>query len=120
MCSSLDRDDYNFYTTLVMELVSAEFEGDIGDYGLSIVMEARVIAVDNGIGDYEFWGTRGYHTDIVKELESSPYIEEVTLIDEDGNDVEITEEEKTLIDQWIKQNSSVIEEKILEAATIDC
>ena len=103
-----------------MELVSQEFEGDIGDYGLFIVMEARVVAVDNGIGDYEFWGTRGYHTDIVKELESAPYIEEVTLIDEDSNQIKIGEEETILIDQWIKQNSSMIEEKLLEKAIIDC
>ncbi len=103
-----------------MELVSEEFEGDVGDYGLSIVMEARVVAVDNGIGDYEFWGTKGYHTDIVKELESAPYIEEVTLIDEDSNQIKIGEEETILIDQWIKQNSSVIEERLLEKATIDC
>ena len=120
VCSSVGRDNYNLYITLDMELVSEEFEGDIGDYALFIVMEARVVAVDNGIGDYEFWGTRGYHTDIVKELESAPYIEEMTLIDEDSNQIEIGEEEKNLIDKWITQNSSIIEETLLEKATIDC
>ena len=120
VCSSVGRDNYNLYITLGMELVSEEFEGDIGDYALFIVMEARVVAVDNGIGDYEFWGTRGYHTDIVKELESAPYIEEMTLIDEDSNQIEIGEEEKNLIDKWITQNSSIIEETLLEKATIDC
>tara|TARA_R110002153_G_C13032500_1_gene468882 strand:+ start:214 stop:564 length:351 start_codon:yes stop_codon:yes gene_type:complete len=114
------RDNYNLYITLDMELVNEEFEGDIGDYALSIVMEARVVAVDNGIGDYEFWGTKGYHTDIVKELESAPYIEEMTLIDEDSNQIEIGEEEKNLIDKWITQNSSIIEETLLEKAIIDC
>ena len=120
VCSRVGRNNYNLYITLDMEIVSEEFEGDIGDYALFIVMEARVVAVDNGIGDYEFWGTRGYHTDIVKELESDPYIEEMTLIDEDSNQVEIGEEEKNLIDKWITQNSSIIEETLLEKATIDC
>tara|TARA_R110002096_G_scaffold17045_1_gene58749 strand:+ start:2150 stop:2518 length:369 start_codon:yes stop_codon:yes gene_type:complete len=120
VCSRVGRNNYNLYITLDMELVNEEFEGDIGDYALSIVMEARVVAVDNGIGDYEFWGTRGYHTDIVKELESAPYIEEMTLIDEDSNQIEIGEEEKNLIDKWITQNSSRIEETLLEKAIIDC
>tara|TARA_R110002074_G_scaffold104413_1_gene225432 strand:+ start:5665 stop:5976 length:312 start_codon:yes stop_codon:yes gene_type:complete len=103
-----------------MDIVSVEFEDELGEYNLVIVMEAEIIAVDHGIGPYEYWGSKGYHTDIRKELQDSPYIEEVTLINDDGNEVKLGKEEHILISQWVNQNSNKIEEELLEKATIDC
>lgn len=103
-----------------MDIVSVEFEDELGEYNLVIVMEAEIIAVDHGIGPYEYWGSKGYHTDIRKELQDSPYIEEVTLINDDGNEVKLGKKEHILISQWVNQNSNKIEEELLEKATIDC
>tara|TARA_R110002073_G_scaffold322903_2_gene499745 strand:- start:1010 stop:1321 length:312 start_codon:yes stop_codon:yes gene_type:complete len=103
-----------------MDIVTVEFEDELGEYNLVIVMEAEIIAVDHGIGPYEYWGSKGYHTDIRKELQDSPYIEEVTLINDDGNEVKLGKEEHILISQWVNQNSNKIEEELLEKATIDC
>ena len=103
-----------------MDIVSVEFEDELGEYNLVIVMEAEIIAVDHGIGPYEYWGSKGYHTDIRKELQDSPYIEEVTLINDDGNEVKLGKEEHILISQWVNQNSNKIEDELLEKATIDC
>ena len=113
-------DNSNFNNTIVMEIVNVEFEDALGDYNLVIVMEAEVIAVDHGIGDYEYWGSKGYHTDIRKELQDSPYIEDVKLINYDGEEVKLREKEHTLISRWVNQNSSKIEDKILDKAIIDC
>jgi len=103
-----------------MQLVSVEFEDDIGPYGMRIVMEAQVIAVDHGIGTYEFWGSKGYHTDIRPDLNLPPYVEEVELIDDNGDQVTIGDYENLLIKKWVEKNHSKIERAILENATIDC
>ena len=116
----LCNDNSTFNTDIIMDIVTAEFEGEIGEYVIQIVLEAEVIAVDHGIGPYEYWGSKGYHTDIRKELQNSPYIEEVTLINEDGDEITIGEKENALISQWVNQNSDKIEDELLEKATIDC
>jgi hypothetical protein len=103
-----------------MQLVSVEFEDDVGPYGMRIIMEAQVIAVDHGIGDYEFWGSKGHHTDIRQDLNLPPYVEEVELIDDDGEKVTIGDYENQLIKDWVEKNLRKIEEKILEKASIDC
>lgn len=103
-----------------MQLVSVEFEDDVGPYGMLIIMEAQVIAVDHGIGNYEFWGSKGYHTDIRPSLNLPPYVEEVELIDDNGEKVTVGDYENQLIKDWVEKNHSKIEEAILEKATIDC
>ena len=54
----------------VMEIIYVEYEGEeLGEYSLDVDIEATVRAVDHGIGEYEFWGTKGYHTDIRPEID---------------------------------------------------
>jgi len=104
-----------------MELVSIDMEDELGpDYFIEVTMEAEVIAVDHGIGSYEYWGSKGYHTDIRLELNKPPYVEEVRLFDEDGETVEIGPEQTRLLEGWIAQNANDIEDRILEKASIDC
>ena len=103
-----------------MQLVSVEFEDDVGPYGMRIIMEAQVVAVDHGIGDYEFWGSKGYHTDIRPDLNAPPYVEEVELIDDNGDQVTVGDNESLLIKEWVEKNHGKIEDAILEKATIDC
>lgn len=103
-----------------MQLVSVEFEDDVGPYGMRIIMEAQVVAVDYGIGDYEFWGSKGHHTDIRQDLNMPPYVEKVELIDDDGEQVTIGDYENQLIKDWVEKNLRKIEDEILEKASIDC
>ena len=103
-----------------MEFVSIELEDEVGsDYSIRMVVQAEVICVDYGVGWHEFWGSKGYHEDIRKDLNSTPTIEEVELFDEDCEPVEIGPDEQRLIDGWFKLNSSRIEEKLLEKAYED-
>jgi len=103
-----------------MQLVSVEFEDDIGPYGMRIIMEGEVVAVDHGIGHYECWGSKGYDTDIRKDLKRAAYVDKVELIDDNGEQVTIGTYENTLISEWVHKNYSKIEDAILEKATIDC
>jgi len=115
------RNSSNTIIPIDMELVSVEMEDELGpDYFIRIVMEAEVIAVDHGIGDYEFWGSKGYHTDIRSELNGSPYVEELEIMNEDGEIVEVGPEERRMVDGWIALNASEIEDKLLEKASEDC
>ena len=104
-----------------MQLVQVEYDDVmIGDLMMQITLEGEVVVVDCGIGVYEFWGSKGYHTDLRKEMNAPVYIEEVKLIDENGEPVPITDENNVLINDWLSSNLSSIEEAILEKATIDC
>jgi len=104
----------------VMEIIYVEYEGEeLGEYSLDVDIEATVRAVDHGIGEYEFWGTKGYHTDIRPEIDDI-YILNVKVYDEDSNEVEITKSIETLVEKWIANNSSKVEEDILAQAKIDC
>lgn len=104
-----------------MELVQVEYDDiPIDEYSMKITLEAEVIAVDQGIGSYEFWGSKGYHTDIRREIRSPVYIEEIELLDEDGEAVEVSQELQNLVEQWMNANLNQIEEKIIEKATTDC
>ena len=104
----------------VMEVIYVEYEGEeLGEYSLDVDIEATVRAVDHGIGEYEFWGTKGYHTDIRPEIDDV-YILNVKVYDEDSNEVEITKSIETLVEKWIANNSSKVEEDILAKAKIDC
>lgn len=104
----------------VMEVIYVEYEGEeLGEYSLDIEIEATVRAVDHGIGECEVWGTKTYHTDIRPEIDDV-YILDVKVYDEDSNEVEITKSIETLIEKWIANNSSKVEEDILAKAIIDC
>jgi len=104
----------------VMEVIYVEYEGEeLGEYSLDVDIEATVRAVDHGIGEYEFWGTKGYHTDIRPEIDDINILN-VKVYDEDSNEVEITKSIETLVEKWIANNSSKVEEDILAKAKIDC
>jgi len=104
----------------VMEVIYVEYEGEeLGEYSLDVDIEATVRAVDHGIGEYEFWGTKGYHTDIRPEIDDINILN-VKVYDEDSNEVEITKSIETLVEKWIANNSSKVEENILAKAKIDC
>ena len=117
----MDRNNNHIYNDSDMELVQIEYDDiPIGMYSMKITLEAEVIAVDRGIGGYEFWGSKGYHTDIRKEIQSPVYIEDIELLDEDGEAVKVSQDLQNLVEQWMNANLNQIEEKIIEKAAVDC
>ena len=78
--------------------------------GLAYEGEAVVIvsleweAVDNGIGDYEYWGSKESQHHWVMELQEVN-IEEAFLYEEDGTEIPVDLKDpanKPLIEYWIK------------------
>jgi len=100
---------------LEMEIVYLDYEGlELGiDYSMDIEIEAAVVFVDHGIGEYEFWGTKGYHTDMRPEVDML-HITNSTVYDEDLKEVEETEEIQKLVERWLSENSQKIDEDILD------
>jgi len=98
-----------------MEIVYLDYEGlELGiDYSMDIEIEAAVVFVDHGIGEYEFWGTKGYHTDVRPEVDML-HITNSTVYDEDLKEVEETEEIQKLVERWLSENSQKIDEDILD------
>jgi len=82
------------YDTFTFE-TEVEVDGNI--YFVSGKLEAEI--VDNGIGEYEFWGARA--TDHYYEWELNDY--NVDVVDEDENEIED--------DKLLKQIYSEFEEK---------
>ena len=116
------REWYNrFHKLGIMEVISIDYYSEeLGaDYGMDIEIEANVCAVDHGIGEYDFWGTKGYHTDVRPEV-NEIYVSSLTIYDENSKSVEVTKEIEKLVDKWIVANSTRIEDAILEKAKIDC
>lgn len=116
------REWYNrFHKLGIMEIISIDYYSEeLGtDYGMDIEIEANVCAVDHGIGEYEFWGTKGYHTDVRPEV-NDIYVSSLIIYDENSKSVEVTKEIEKLVDKWIVANSTRIEDAILEKAKIDC
>lgn len=106
---------------LEMEIVYLDYEGvELGaDYSMDIEIEATVVFVDHGIGEYEFWGTKGYHTDVRPEVDAL-HITKSSIYDEELKEVEQTKEVGKLIDRWISDNSQKIDEDILNQVKGDC
>lgn len=121
MIATHKKNWYNrFHKLGIMEIISVNYQSkELGEYGMDIELEANVYAVDHGIGEYDFWGTKGYHTDIRPEV-NDIYITSLTVYNEDSDPVEITEEIERLVDKWVRDNSSKIEEDILNKAVGDC
>jgi hypothetical protein len=84
----------NKYETFTYE---TEIEVNEITYFVSGTLDASI--VDNGIGDYEFWGARG--TDHYYQWELDDY--NVDVVDEDENEIED--------DKLLKEIYSAFEEK---------
>jgi len=106
---------------LEMEIVYLDYEGiELGmDYTMDVEIEAAVVFIDHGIGEYEFWGTKGYHTDVRPEVDTL-HVVNLTIYDEDSNKVEPNEEITKLVEKWVFDNTSKIGDDILEKVQRDC
>jgi hypothetical protein len=86
-----------------------DIEIKAGNFDITVCAHVKV--VDDGIGPYEFWGSKGYHHDIYAYIDSYE-IEEVLVIDKTENF------NKNVVDkqlrEWIENNKSDFEDKILE------
>ena len=122
LAANSKREWYNrFHKLGIMEVISVNYYSEeLGtEYGMDIEIEANVCAVDHGIGEYDFWGTKGYHTDVRPEV-NDIYVTSLAVYNEDSKPVEITREIEKLVNRWMLDNSSKIEEDILEKAVGDC
>lgn len=76
-----------------------EIESKTGDI-ISFTIEGESEYGDSGIGSYEFWGERGFDT-------NKGYVVNDYRLKEDSYDPEYKEE----INDWIKHNYDIIDEK---------
>jgi len=93
---------YVYYTFEDIEIEAGNFD---------ITICAKIKVVDDGIGPYEFWGSKGYHHDIYAYIDSYE-IEEVLAIDETENfNKDVVNKQ---LHEWIENNKSYFDDAILE------
>jgi hypothetical protein len=94
------KTDVSFNFTIMN--INLYFEIEMPEKTLNIELIGDVIEEDQGIGSYEFWGSRGFDSKKAPVLNSLTY-----------NKSDFTEEENAFIQRTIDLNVPTIEENIL-------
>lgn len=88
------------------QIISIEQEIPFNGKDLMVTLEAEIGECDDGIGSYEFWGMKGY--------DSHKYIgcldEDITIKNAD----EFTQEELNFINDYIGENFSQLEQRLVD------
>jgi hypothetical protein len=91
------------------------FSIEIGDYSCDITLKATVIATDEGIGHYEFWGSPGYHSDIRLSVDGKITLSSIEAVW--GEDCELIEPDELIIfsiNEWIDDNYEKLCDEFVE------
>lgn len=95
--------------------VEAEFEIDMGAYFFRLSLAAETHIEDDGIGAYEFWGSKGYDVQLYESLEGAYFdFNVLDLYDENGDEIAYNEKiHGHLLEQWLDDKYDEVEQELI-------